>query len=534
MPIDEGLNVDLRFLILEVKKQARASASVVDKPSPAKIKKINVREHFIDNLKDTLESKCYFNIHREEEGQINQFRAIITIAVNLERCADFFISIANQMSHVKEPEEFLEFNIKRYYQVIYKAIDAIYPALSENNLELAQTICDYEQVLDDYYNETAALIRAKLHQPGKVDDLLTLLAIAQYLERVGDSFLNIGEAILDIRLGEQLGILQFRNLQKGLASQNININDSNIQFKPIMNTRSGCRVARISLTTADSGEQALFYKEGAVDKIEDEVRGLALWQEKFPGLTPKIVWHEAKKNSATMLLEYIEGDDLLKILINGGSRLDQAMEMLTKQQMQVWKKSHKNKAVKSDYVTQLLSRRSDIQSVHPGLFEASHGLDLMIKEARKIERQLPAPFSTLIHGDFNADNIIFQFDQPQMYYVDVHRSGYGDYVQDVSVFLISNLRVPLFSSEVRQRLNMANQGMYECAASYAVRQKDKMFQARLALGLFRSLITSTRFVFDKKFSAELIDRAKLIVDDLKAHEGKLNRFKINPEYFLYR
>ena len=158
----------------------------------------------------------------------------------------------------------------------------------------------------------------------------------------------------------------------------------------------------------------------------------------------------------------------------------------------------------------------------------------MIKEARKIERQLPAPFSTLIHGDFNADNIIFQFDQPQMYYVDVHRSGYGDYVQDVSVFLISNLRVPLFSSEVRQRLNMANQGMYECAASYAVRQKDKMFQARLALGLFRSLITSTRFVFDKKFSAELIDRAKLIVDDLKAHEGKLNRFKINPEYFLYR
>ena len=57
MPIDEGLNIDLRFLILEVKKQARASASVVDKPSPAKIKKINVREHFIDNLKDTL--VCY-------------------------------------------------------------------------------------------------------------------------------------------------------------------------------------------------------------------------------------------------------------------------------------------------------------------------------------------------------------------------------------------------------------------------------------------------------------------------------------------
>ena len=30
MPIDEGVNVDLQFLILEVKKQARASLSVIE------------------------------------------------------------------------------------------------------------------------------------------------------------------------------------------------------------------------------------------------------------------------------------------------------------------------------------------------------------------------------------------------------------------------------------------------------------------------------------------------------------------------
>jgi len=534
MPIDEGLNVDLQFLILEVKKQAQASASVVDRPTSAKIKKINGREPFINNLKDTLESKCYFTIHREEEGRLNYHRAIISIAVNLERCADYFISIANQMSHVKAPGEFAEFEIKRYFQVIYKALDAIYPALVEHDLELAQGICDYEQELDDYFNETSSLIRSKLGDPNKVDDLLTLLAIAQYLERIGDCFLNIGEAILDLRLGEQLGILQFRNLQKGLASQNLDINDANIQFKPIMNTRSGCRVAKISLTTPKAVEESLFYKEGVVAKIDEEVRGLALWQEKFPGLTPKIIWHEAKKNIATLLLEYIEGQDLLQILINGGSRLEQAMNLLVKQQALVWKRSQKSKQMKSSYVSQLISRKSDIQSVHPGLFEASHGLELMIKEARKIERQLMVPFSTLIHGDFNADNILLRLDEKQVCYVDVHRSGYGDYVQDVSVFLVSNLRVPLFSPEVRQRLNLANQRMYECAAGYAGRQKDKMFHARLALGLFRSLITSTRFVFDKQFSAELMDRAKLIVDDLKAYENKLNRFKVNPEYILYR
>ena len=40
MPIDEGVNVDLQFLIIEVKKQARASLSYLEKPTRGKLKKI--------------------------------------------------------------------------------------------------------------------------------------------------------------------------------------------------------------------------------------------------------------------------------------------------------------------------------------------------------------------------------------------------------------------------------------------------------------------------------------------------------------
>jgi len=261
---------------------------------------------------------------------------------------------------------------------------------------------------------------------------------------------------------------------------------------------------------------------------------LKLWQGKFPGLTPQILWFEGKKNSATLLLEYIEGQDLMQILINEGNKFERAMTLLLKEQTRVWKSSQVNKPIKLNYVSQLLSRKSDIQSVHPAMFESSQGLDHLIKEARRIERQLTAPFTTLIHGDFNADNIIFQLSEDRMYYVDVHRSGYGDYVQDVSVFLVSNFRLPLFSPEIRQRLNSANQQMYDCAAAYAGRRKDRLFEARLGIGLFRSLITSTRFVFDKDFSAQLLSRAESILIDLKAHEGNLKKFKLNSDAFLYR
>ena len=533
MPLEQGLNSDLQFLILEVKKQGRASLSVIENPTAKKIEKIKSREYFIDNLKNTIENKSYFSIHRQADGDINHFKAIITIASNLERCADFFENIANQMSHVADHLLFVEFDLKRYYQVIDKALDAIYPAVIQENLELAQKICDYEQTLDDYYAETAGIIRRKLRQRAKLDDMLTLMTIAQYLERVGDSFLNIGEAILDIHVGEKMGIRQFRDLKKGLESQSIDISDEHVEFKAIMNTRSGCRVARVMSSPPGVQGHSIFYKEGAADKIDEEVGGLKLWQRKYPGRTPKILWHNSRKDTATLLLEYIDGQDLLAILINTSSKLDKALEILTRSMTLVWEANVRLKSRKSDFMLQLLNRKKDIQLVHSGLFEKDLGFNQLIAQGKRIERDLRAPFTTLIHGDFNADNILFRLDEDSVFYVDVHRSCYGDYVQDISVFLISNFRVPIFSPEIRQRLNLANQRIYACAAEYAARQNDSTFEARLALGLFRSLVTSTRFVFDKDISNQFIERASIIMHELNAHKDNLSEFKLNTELFLY-
>lgn len=531
MPIDEGINTDLRFLILEVRKQARASLSSIERPTPAKLEKIKVREDYVDNLKNTLENKSYFNIHRQEERQMNYYRAVITIASNLERCADFFEAIASQMEHVKDPDSFAEFNLKRYYRVIYRAIDAIYPALTEHNLDLAQKICDYEETLDDYYKQSHDEIKASLKQRRKVNDLLVLLDIVRYLERAGDSLLNIGEAIFDIHVGEKMGIVQFKNLRKGLESQSIDISAELIDFMPIMNTRSGCRVAKITVP-GQPNKAPIFYKEGMKEKVKEDISGLKFWQENFPGKTPKILWDQTRKDHTTLLLEYIDGDDLMAVMLKPRADLESALQMLSQNVARIWLKSKIEKTQKPDFVNQLTRRKGDVESVHRRLFDLDH-LDEMLDRAKQVERLLKVPFMTLIHGDFNADNIILQMEQKKVFYVDVHRSCFGDYVQDVSVFLVSNIRIPIFSPDVRTRLNAANLAMYASGAGFAGRQKDPWFDARLALGLFRSLITSTRFIFDKGFSTSLYDRAELILNTLERHEGDLKKFKLSEELFLY-
>ncbi len=535
MPIDEGVNIDLQFLILEVKKQGRASLSMIDKPTKGKVRKIRVREDYVDNLKNTLVNKSYFNIHRhvEHERQMNYFKALITIATNLERCADFFESIADQMLQVGDPDQLRVFELRKYYTTIHRGLDAIYPAFTDHDLDLAQKICDYKRDLDNLFEGSFSQIRSNLRQGHCVDDMLALLETIRYLVRVGDSFLNIGEAILDIHVGEKMGIMQFRHLRRGLESQNIDISDGNVDFQPVMNTRSGSRILKITHESVVGEPRRIFYKEGSRDKLDEEVEGLRLWQKRFPGWTPQVLWHHTHKQHATLLLEYIEGQDLLEILISGRGQMEQALTLLMDTLNTQWSESHRKKSVKTDYIRQLVRRKDDIHVMHSNLFTLD---ETMLSAARKLERRLKAPFSTLVHGDFNIDNIIIQIIQRKpgrLYYVDVHRSGYGDYVQDVSVFLASNFRIPIFSSDVRRRLNRANEMMFECASGYAQARKDGTFEARLALGLFRSLITSTRFLFDEGFASDLFGRAMLLLGDLLAQKRAPEEFRLRKEYFTY-
>ena len=65
MPLEQGLNSDLQFLILEVKKQGRASLSVIENPTAKKIEKIKSREYFIDNLKNTIEKLLEIQLRKE-------------------------------------------------------------------------------------------------------------------------------------------------------------------------------------------------------------------------------------------------------------------------------------------------------------------------------------------------------------------------------------------------------------------------------------------------------------------------------------
>jgi hypothetical protein len=207
-----------------------------------------------------------------------------------------------------------------------------------------------------------------------------------------------------------------------------------------------------------------------------------------------------------------------------------------------WTRTMKKQPVRAGYLDQLASRIGDVFIAHPDFIMHENkigGLELpsfeqMIKKAGAIEKKMEAPFTVFIHGDFNVDNIIFNREDRRINFIDLYRSSYNDYVQDVSVFIVSNFRMPFFEPAIRRRLNSVIHDFLGFASDFAKRNNDSTFEARLAMGLIRSFITSTRFEFNHEFAKLMYLRALYLIEKVISHDGKSwEDFEVHRDVLIY-
>jgi hypothetical protein len=89
-----------------------------------------------------------------------------------------------------------------------------------------------------------------------------------------------------------------------------------------------------------------------------------------------------------------------------------------------------------------------------------------------------------------------------------------DYVQDVSVFMVSNYRLQVLDPVIRRRIASVICNFYRIAAAFARNNNDSTFELRLAYGLMRSLATSTRFILDRDLARGMFLRARYLLQQI--------------------
>ncbi len=543
----EGVEENFRFMVLEVTKQVENTLKVLEHPDPGLVAKIESRDDYIDNLKSVIENKCFSRIHTGFGGDkraIDLARAVNIITSNLERLADHAVNIVMQSQYLRDPGFIKRYDYRAFFTEIIKALRLVVKALYNQDITLAFRICRAEVTLDALFKANFDNVLRDLRKGESPENCITSHNIFRYLERMGDTILNIGEAIIFAAVGEKFKIHQYEALKETLAELGQDVPISDGEFQSIWGTRSGCRIGKVSGEARGARSSGVLFKEGNAGKLRNETDNIRRWESIMPGLPPKVQAFHVDGESASMLMEYLGGCTYQEVVLTSAPDIASNATFILEQTVrQLWTDTKRDTPVRGGYMKQLSQRLEDVFRMHPSFnFPAMRlsGLDLpsfqeLLESNEAVDSQIEAPFSVFIHGDFNINNIVYNHEEQRIHYIDLHRSKDSDYVQDVSVFMLSNFRMPVLDRVLRGRLENVMAEFLSFVREFALENGDDTFDIRLSLGLARSFITSSRFEFKHRFAREMFDRGVYLMRAVDEHRrlGRPWQAFTLPEDVLY-
>lgn len=526
-----GIRDRLHFLALEVRQQFESTKLCLQGASHLQAP-ILAREDYIDNLRSTLENQAYSALAELGEDDIasNLVRAANVVASNLERIADFCVNIIGQLQYLDDRSALEEIGFAHFFTDMLEAFEHIEEGLWQREIKRGLALCRCEERVDAYYREAFGQVMERLAGDSPPENLVTSLFIFRYLERSADALLNAGEAVLFASLGEKVKISHFEAMESTLEAADVDLPTSDLRYQGFWGTRSGSRIGALRGGADEETSPAKWtiYKEGSLKKIEEERDGIARWSAVFPSLVPRVYgMHQVDEKNASLLMEFIPGDTLQSLVVEGpDSRLAGAMDLFLGATTQVWDKSREvGQPSAPCFVKQMQKRVGAVLGTHPQYgtdhFEFGQvqedALDSLIDAAKELDEVLVCPFQVLLHGDCNLDNVLVNLEKERLRLIDLHRATGGDYLQDVSVFMVSNFRLPTFDTAIRRRIEWACYQAQKNAQAFAAKHGDEAMDARLALGVARSFLTSTRFELRPALSDQMFQRSVYLIRSLLSH-----------------
>lgn len=521
--IPRSINHNLLFLIAEVGSQISGLQRYISIPVAANAAAVTERSGYAFNLKVRIhnDSHQYIARHDEDKTDSQVFNAINTVASNLERIAEL---CRDSIQHAAKLRNKNCLQADEYLLLLDRVawgISLIDKAILDNDTQLALKISSVEQQLKQSCEKLIEKYSVALKGKKHTEDLISALFVARSVEHMGDALLNIGEALISGHLGQPLNMERYHSLNS-FVEELKDDKQQQMVVETIAETRSGSAISGISKQGDDENIVAIF-KDGKQHKLNEERDSVASWHKIYPGIAPKILSYNKQGESAALLIEHLEGMTFESILLKQPKKMQQqALKQLCKTLKSVWKATRRKKAIPANYMKQLKRRLPEVYSIHPQFRQGRNtigGLELdsferLLKRATRHENHLKVKFSVYIHGDFNSDNIIYDPQEKKINFIDLHRSCYMDYVQDVSVFMVSNYRLQVLDEKLRQRVLELTLDFYQFVAEFAKKTGDESFEQRLALGLARSFATSTRFILDKSLANAMFLRSRYLLEQL--------------------
>ena len=532
---------DLRLLLAEVSQyldQVRAALAGAEGLEAGD--DLRYKAAYIATLSLVIRNRNFNPRENPSEAARRRGHGLAYISLLLHRLTLLAHSVFRQVLHLSRAAFLHDYALDEFFDEIDLGLALIRPALEQRREKQVLRLCQVEERLDALYADRFRRLSEELGTGrGRPGDLVTTLMIIHYLERIGDIILEIGEEMIYIFFGERLKFTQYQALMDGLSAAGLDPGRKTMTFQSIWSGRSGCRVGVVG--TGGSGRTV--FKCGPAGKMERERDNLKTWAALKPGLTPAVrafVPPAREGREAALILEYVSGRSLRDFFMDPGSSAEAepalagALELMAG----LWRSTRQETPARAAFARQAEKRLGPARVLFPDLLNfkgAWGGIEIMsiremLSEAVVLEQDLAAPFTVRIHGDFNLSNIMRE-EGGAFRFLDLYRSRTSDYAQDLSVMILSLLRLPKAGAAARDRLARAARLVWDFALAFAAENQDPTLEARLSFGLARSYLTSARFEARRPGAARLIGYGRRLLETLLAHslEGRpWPEFRLDP------
>ena len=528
--LPKPIRENLLFLIAETQSQVSHLEQSILFQSRSSGQRILDRAGYSYNLRVRIQNACWAQQKGRRTQEIRlRLQAIESIAHDLHRITEIARMIVNRVSGLDGPEFFDDKVFKPVFKQLKAGLAVMGPTMSEANTQQAIRLRKIAEKIEKQHQRIES---ASIEQIRKTNgrEMAAVLLAAHGFQQMGETLFAISESLLSAVLGQAINFDRLYSLEA--LNQDLQADSNAIRIETIAETRSGSAISGVAKAGSDS--YTAIFKGGERKKLKEEKEGFETWHELYPGLAPKVLSYQKRGENAALLIEHLSGLTLENIALNESQQLlEAAVKQLGQTLRRIWRETEEDSKSQAQYMAQLDKRLPEILSLHRDFnFPPTKLCGLPIKGLRQLisevkKREVAAPFSVYIHGDFNLDNIIFDPSEKRINFIDLHRSRQMDYVQDVSVFMVSCYRLQVLEQPERKRLMWLALEMHALAKRFAQKQRDKTFEFRLALGLARSFVTSTRFILDPRLSRRMFLKARFILEHIvQSKPGSEARFRI--------
>jgi hypothetical protein len=235
--------------------------------------------------------------------------------------------------------------------------------------------------------------------------------------------------------------------------------------------------------------------------LDAEERKSQTWNAILPGIVPRIHRLDDVSGKQAEARRYVCQSLLDLVRAEGAGQVTAATSRLMCTLDEVWHKTVRDERVRTEYVEEILRSLETIYELSPELSKLSldeilkgggtpPSLQDLLEHARDLESSVAPVKAVYVHGALTLQRVYYDQERDRVLLLDVERSRFGDYLQDVHALVASSDTLDGVSGLSRALSREINVSMLSLAERFASEIEDQGFQRRIHLSGASALLSA--------------------------------------------